>query len=65
MVIIDPSTEWQVTKESLLYKCGWSPMEGETFHSRIVTTFVNGEIVYDKGQVFSDVRAAMALRFIG
>ena len=44
IVIVDPRDSETVTRESLLYKCGWSPMVGETLHSRIRTTFINGTI---------------------
>jgi dihydroorotase len=40
-----------VTRDSLLYKCGWSPFEGQTFNYGIDTTFVNGNIVYQNGQI--------------
>jgi dihydroorotase len=49
MVLVDLNDPWTVTKENLLYKCGWSPFEGRTFKSKVVTTFVNGNVVYDKG----------------
>ena len=38
-----------VTKESILYQCGWSPFEGHTFPYRVSKTFVNGNLVYDNG----------------
>lgn len=41
VVVVEPA-EVQVTKESLLYKCGWSPLEGSTFHTRIRQVFLNG-----------------------
>lgn len=41
VTIVEPSSE-QVTHESLLYKCGWSPLEGQTFHTRIKQVFLNG-----------------------
>ncbi|MEJ6616225.1 MAG: dihydroorotase [Crocinitomicaceae bacterium] len=50
LVIVD-ALETVVTKESLLYKCGWSPFEGVTFSNRIHSTFVNGELVYANGNV--------------
>lgn len=50
LVLVDLQKETTVTKESLLYKCGWSPFEGHTFQSRIVTTFVNGGIAWHEGQ---------------
>lgn len=51
LVLVDLQKETTVTKESLLYKCGWSPFEGHTFQSRIVTTFVNGGIAWHEGQL--------------
>ena len=42
LVLVRPSVEEKVTKESLLYKCGWSPLEGQTFHTRIEHVWVNG-----------------------
>lgn len=40
---------WTVSKSNLLYKCGWSPLEGQTFTYRVQTTLVNGKTVYDQG----------------
>jgi dihydroorotase len=40
-----------VTRDTLLYKCGWSPFEGETFSYQIDLTFVNGNLVYKNGQL--------------
>ncbi len=47
--LIDPKDPWQVTKENILYKCGWSPFEGYTLRSKVIKTIVNGNIVYDNG----------------
>ena len=47
LTLVRPHVENKITKESLLYKCGWSPVEGQTFHSRIEMTFVNGHIAYE------------------
>lgn len=47
--IFRPSS-WQVTKENILYQCGWSPLEGQTFSNQVQTTLVNGKVVYHKGQ---------------
>lgn len=52
MVLVDLNDPWTVSKENILYKCGWSPFEGRTFKSKVVTTFVNGNIVYNKGDFF-------------
>ena len=43
LVLVRPGVEEKVTKESLLYKCGWSPLEGQTFHTRIEHVWVNGD----------------------
>lgn len=42
LVLVRPDVEETVTRESLLYKCGWSPLEGQTFHTRIEHVWVNG-----------------------
>ena len=49
--LIDPDKSWTVSKDNLLYKCGWSPFEGTTFRSRIVKTIVNGTVVFDEGSI--------------
>ncbi len=62
LVILDPNTKEEVTKESIYYKCGWSPFEGTTFQSSVSQTLVNGHIVYDQGQ-FDDAVKGMRLTF--
>ncbi|MDY5969249.1 MAG: amidohydrolase family protein [Bacteroidales bacterium] len=58
--LVEPVEEgWEVTPKSLLYKCGWSPLEGMRFHSRVKTTFVNGYIVFNNGQVNDNVRGEL------
>ena len=47
LVLVDPNDPWKVTKSNILYKCGWSPFEGNTFKSRIRGTWVNGIQVYN------------------
>jgi len=49
LVVVDPEKQITVSKENILYKCGWSPMEGVTFSNSIVNTFVNGNMVYGNG----------------
>lgn len=51
LVIVNPSLPWNVKKENILAKCGWSPFEGYNFKSRITHTFVNGELVYQNFKV--------------
>ena len=46
-VLVDPNDPWKVTRSNILYKCGWSPFEGNTFKSRIRGTWVNGIQVYN------------------
>ena len=48
LVLVDLNSPWIVSKENILAKCGWSPFEGQEFHARVITTFVNGNVVYDK-----------------
>ena len=62
MVLIDTDTRHTVTKEDVLSKCGWSPLEGTTFHSRVVKTFVNGKCIYSDG-VVADNLASHPLKF--
>jgi dihydroorotase len=56
LCLVDPTSPWTVSKENLLYKCGWSPLEGVTFQSKIVQTIVNGTIVYDNGVINEQYR---------
>ena len=42
LVLVRPGVQETVTRESLLYKCGWSPLLGQTFHTRIDHVWVNG-----------------------
>jgi dihydroorotase len=51
LVVIDPNKKLTVTKNNLLYKCGWSPFEGVTFDHVIDTTFVSGNKVYSNNKV--------------
>lgn len=51
LVVVDPAAKTTVTKQSLLYKCGWSPFEGTTFSHSIHSTYVNGNLVYDNGRI--------------
>ena len=53
VVLIDPNSSTTVTKDSLLYKCGWSPFEGVKFNNSINTTIVNGIVAYTEGKINS------------
>lgn len=51
LAIVNPGMPWNVKKDNILYKCGWSPFEGYNFKSRITHTFVNGQLVYNNFKV--------------
>ena len=51
LVLVDLNQNWTVKKENILYKCGWSPLEGTEFHSKVTHTFVNGNLVYENGKI--------------
>jgi dihydroorotase len=61
LVLVDLSCEWEVSKENILYKCGWSPLEGTVFHNKALQTFVNGQLSYDRG-VFNETASGQALQ---
>jgi dihydroorotase len=56
LCLVNPASPWSVTKDNILYKCGWSPFEGQIFKSKVVQTIVNGTIVYDNGVIKDDYR---------
>ncbi len=62
LVLVDLKNPYKVTKENLLYKCGWSPFDGHSFPATIKYTLVNGDIAYENGQVNDTVRG-QRLRF--
>lgn len=62
LVLVNPYKTYTVTPGNLLYKCGWSPLEGYTFSHTVEKTFVNGKLVFDQGQIDGSVRG-MALQF--
>ena len=62
LVLVDRATPWVVDRSNLLYKCGWSPFEGQRFGSRVVRTWVNGRAVFADGAVDRSVRG-QRLRF--
>lgn len=51
LVIADLNEPWMVGKKNILYKCGWSPFEGQTFRSKITHTFVSGQLVWENGKI--------------
>jgi dihydroorotase len=63
LVLVNPDKSFEITISNVLYKCHWSPLEGEIMHHKIDTTFVNGKIVYQHGEVVENGTHSMALRF--
>jgi dihydroorotase len=62
LVLVNLDDHYTVDKSNLLYKCGWSPLEGTTFGSVITHTIVNGHLVYDNGR-FDESRFGMRMKF--
>ncbi|MEF3077887.1 dihydroorotase [Winogradskyella poriferorum] len=62
LVIVDLNSPWTVNKSNILYKCGWSPFEGNTFKSRVTHTILNGQLVYNNFKVLN-VKASKRLTF--
>ena len=62
LVLLDRNTPETITKENILYKCGWSPLEGFTQPATVSKTFVNGHMVYGNG-VFDESKTGMRLQF--
>jgi len=49
LVLVAPHSAYRIEREQVLYKCGWSPLEGDTLHNRVRMTWVNGELKYRDG----------------
>lgn len=62
LVLIDMNKASTVSKENILYKCGWSPLAGFTFPATITNTFVSGNLVYGNGS-FDESHKGMRLKF--
>ncbi len=56
LVLVDLDANWTVNKDNILYKCGWSPLEGTTFHSAVTHTFVNGNLVFENGSFHEEIK---------
>ncbi|KAB8154438.1 dihydroorotase [Kordia sp. TARA_039_SRF] len=62
LVVVDLEESYTVSKENVLYKCGWSPFEGTTLDSVVTHTFINGNLAYHEGK-FSEKRHVKQLEF--
>lgn len=61
LVLVDPGKNYTVNTNNILYKCGWSPFEGQTFRTTIETTWVNGQPAFTDGKVGSGIRGERLL----
>lgn len=62
LVLVDLNNPWTVQKNNILYKCKWSPFEGQTFKSKITHTIVNGNIVYENDHL-NETKKGIRLQF--
>lgn len=60
LIMVDLNFNWTVSKENILSKCAWSPLEGTIFQTKVTHTFVNGHLVYENGQ-FNETQKGQAL----
>jgi len=56
LTLVDLNSTWTVTKDNILYKCAWSPLEGTSFQTKVINTFVNGNLIYDNGHFNEKVK---------
>tara|TARA_B100000902_G_C27281577_1_gene902080 strand:- start:581 stop:1912 length:1332 start_codon:yes stop_codon:yes gene_type:complete len=61
-VLVDLEHQHKITKENTSYFCGWSPFEGDTFNSKVISTFVNGRHAYNEGRIL-ETNLGMQLEF--
>lgn len=62
LVLVDMDQEWTVAHKNIHYKCGWSPLQDETFHSKVSHTWVNGKLAYMNG-LFNEMVRGERLEF--
>lgn len=62
IVVVNPETQMEVAKSNILYKCGWSPLEGEIFTTAIEHTIVSGHLAYSNGK-FDESKKGERLTF--
>ena len=63
LTLVDLDQSWTVAQDNILFKCGWSPLEGTTFGSKVTHTWVNGNLVFENDQFHSEHKG-MALEKI-
>ncbi len=63
LTMVDLDASSTVDKDSIYSKCGWSPLEGTTFHSKVIRTFVNGNMVYDNGTFNETIKGCALTKY--
>lgn len=56
LILVDMNTPTNVTKDNILYKCNWSPFEGQQFGASVRYTLVNGHVAYENGKINDSIR---------
>ncbi|MDO5616777.1 MAG: dihydroorotase [Cruoricaptor ignavus] len=51
LVLVDFNQKWTIAKDNILYKCGWSPLEGLELNNKITHTFINGHLAFENGKI--------------
>lgn len=62
LVLVQPSSPWEVNRQNVLYKCGWSPLEKSFLSHKVTHTWVNGHLVWHRG-ILNDSKLGMRLMF--
>ena len=62
LVLVNLNNTWEVNKKNILYKCGWSPFEGQKFSTKVTHTLINGHLAYQHGN-FDESKKGMRLTF--
>ncbi|MEQ8926881.1 MAG: dihydroorotase [Fulvivirga sp.] len=62
LVLVNLNSPWEVSKNNILAKCGWSPFEGAKFQSQVTHTFISGHLAYEYGK-FDESNLGMRLTF--
>jgi len=61
IILVDLNNPWKVENDSILYKCKWSPFENFTFKSKVISTIINGKLVYNKGKFNEEIKGQRLL----
>jgi dihydroorotase len=56
LVLVDPNRSFVVNTDQLLYKCGWSPLQGVRLGATVTHTFVNGRLVFENGHFNEEIK---------